>query len=229
MQDLVFFSSLLISGPDAAVFLQGQLTCDINQVTNQFSFGAYCDSRGRMIANFMIKKDGDSFQLILPDSMLNIITLQLKKFSVFSKVTLAIDETPIHDMHVENKKLELIKQGIAFIYPETSLLFTPQMINWEKYGGVSFTKGCYVGQEIVARTQHLGKLKRHLHQFTLNKYLLNTLPAPGTELTNDEKECVGILCDAALEQETLYGLVVVQDNALSAKVHIFGNNITITT
>lgn len=63
-----------------------------------------------------------------------------------------------------------IDNKLAILTEKTSLLFTPQMIELEKLGGVSFDKGCYVGQEIVARTQHLGKLKRHLHRLTLTEH-----------------------------------------------------------
>src|SRR5690606_24488531 len=42
-------------------------------------------------------------------------------------------------------------------------LFVPQMVNFELVGGVSFRKGCYPGQEVVARTQYLGKLKRRMY------------------------------------------------------------------
>ena len=44
--------------------------------------------------------------------------------------------------------------------PATAALWLPQMLNLDLIGGVSFSKGCYVGQEIVARAQHLGRLKR---------------------------------------------------------------------
>ena len=43
--------------------------------------------------------------------------------------------------------------------------FTPQMLNLDLLGAISFTKGCYVGQEIVARTQNLGRIKRRLYRF----------------------------------------------------------------
>jgi folate-binding protein YgfZ len=56
-----------------------------------------------------------------------------------------------------------IEAGIANIGPDTSDSFVPQMINLDRIGGVSFTKGCYVGQEIVARTQHLGRIKRRMY------------------------------------------------------------------
>ncbi len=53
---------------------------------------------------------------------------------------------------------------LVFLQPPTMNLFLPQMLELEKLGGVSFNKGCYVGQEVVARTQHLGQLKRHLQK-----------------------------------------------------------------
>ncbi|AEJ01125.1 folate-binding protein YgfZ [Nitrosomonas sp. Is79A3] len=55
-----------------------------------------------------------------------------------------------------------IQSGIPVILPETQEEFLPQMINLDAFGGISFKKGCYPGQEIVARTQYLGKLKRRM-------------------------------------------------------------------
>jgi folate-binding protein YgfZ len=53
-----------------------------------------------------------------------------------------------------------IADGEPWIVPATAALWLPQMLNLDLIGGVSFSKGCYVGQEIVARAQHLGRLKR---------------------------------------------------------------------
>ena len=55
-----------------------------------------------------------------------------------------------------------IQSGIPVILPETQEEFLPQMINLDAIGGIGFKKGCYPGQEIVARTQYLGKLKRRM-------------------------------------------------------------------
>jgi len=55
-----------------------------------------------------------------------------------------------------------IESGIPVILPETQEMFLPQMVNLDAIGGISFKKGCYPGQEIVARTQYLGKLKRRM-------------------------------------------------------------------
>jgi folate-binding protein YgfZ len=55
-----------------------------------------------------------------------------------------------------------IQAGIPTIYPATSEAFVPQMTNMQVINGVSFKKGCYTGQEVVARMQYLGKLKRRM-------------------------------------------------------------------
>jgi hypothetical protein len=53
-----------------------------------------------------------------------------------------------------------IADGEPWVLPATAALWLPQMLNLDLIGGISFGKGCYVGQEIVARAQHLGRLKR---------------------------------------------------------------------
>lgn len=53
-----------------------------------------------------------------------------------------------------------IQAGIPDVYPATQEAFVPQMLNLDAIGGISFKKGCYTGQEIVARTHYLGKVKR---------------------------------------------------------------------
>lgn len=73
--------------------------------------------------------------------------------------TLAARTTPIRPGAWD---AELIHAGIPTIVPETFEAFTPQMVNLEVLHGVSFQKGCYPGQEVIARTQYLGKVKRRM-------------------------------------------------------------------
>lgn len=73
----------------------------------------------------------------------------------------------------------MIRAGIPTILPATQEAFVPQMVNYELIGGVNFKKGCYPGQEIVARTQYLGKLKRRMY---LGNLSTSTAPQPGDEL-----------------------------------------------
>lgn len=64
-------------------------------------------------------------------------------------------------------RLADVRAGLAQVYAITCELFVPQMLNLDRLGAISFTKGCYTGQEIVARTQHLGRIKRRLLRVAL--------------------------------------------------------------
>ena len=87
-----------------------------------------------------------------------------------------------------------IKAGIPSICPETSGLFVPQMVNLDLIDGVSFNKGCYPGQEIVARMRYLGKLKQRMF---LCHAAAGSLPLPGAGLTAAGKESqIGRVVDA---------------------------------
>ena len=72
-----------------------------------------------------------------------------------------------------------IEAGIPTVYPETSEAFVPQMTNMQVINGVSFQKGCYTGQEVVARMQYLGKLKRRMFKLKINT---NDAVNPGDKL-----------------------------------------------
>lgn len=69
-----------------------------------------------------------------------------------------------------------IMAGIPGVHPETSEAFVPQMANLEIVGGVNFKKGCYPGQEIVARMQYLGRLKQRMYRAHVDS---DALPRPG--------------------------------------------------
>jgi hypothetical protein len=64
-----------------------------------------------------------------------------------------------------------IAAGTPLITAATTEQFVPQMINYELIGGVGFKKGCYPGQEIVARTQYLGKIKRRMYRVNVGANL----------------------------------------------------------
>lgn len=73
-----------------------------------------------------------------------------------------------------------IQEGIPTIYPETSGKFLPHEINLHNLNGISFDKGCYTGQEIIARMHYRGKLKTQLLKTTITEA---TPPERGAELT----------------------------------------------
>ena len=64
-------------------------------------------------------------------------------------------------------RLADIRAGLPQVYAATSEAFVAQMLNLDLLDGISFTKGCYTGQEIIARTQHLGRIKRRLFRLGL--------------------------------------------------------------
>ncbi len=72
-----------------------------------------------------------------------------------------------------------IRAGMPTIYQPTVEAFVPQMINLELINGVSFKKGCYTGQEIVARMHYLGKLKRRMYRIHIES---SEPVSPGTPL-----------------------------------------------
>jgi folate-binding protein YgfZ len=109
--------------------------------------------------------------------------------------------------------------GIPTIYAETSGQFTPQQLNFPEIGGVSFNKGCYIGQEIIARTHYLGKSKSRLYRVSFPG---NNLFLPGTVLLdNDQKTKKGNLIMSAKEQANRYqGLVCLQTQAISHTIRL---------
>lgn len=96
-----------------------------------------------------------------------------------------------------------LRAGIPAILPATQEQFTPQMANLELLGGVSFTKGCYTGQEVVARTQYLGKVKRRLY---LAHIPGNEAPLPGDTLAGTEH---GMIVNAAAAPDGGYDALAV--------------------
>ena len=64
-------------------------------------------------------------------------------------------------------RLANIRAGMPQVYAATSEQFVAQMLNLDLLDAISFTKGCYTGQEIIARTQHLGRIKRRLSRLSL--------------------------------------------------------------
>lgn len=101
--------------------------------------------------------------------------------------------------------------GLPHICKATQEEFTPQMVNYELVGGVSFKKGCYPGQEIVARTQYLGKVKRRMLRLYTETEI--SLPAPGTPIfvaaTDTPDQAIGLVTAAAASPKGGHELLAV--------------------
>ena len=113
-----------------------------------------------------------------------------------------------------------IRAGIPMITPATQEEFVPQMVNLDLIGGVSFTKGCYPGQEIVARMHYRGGLKQRMHLAHLES---DTAPQPGDKLYSPElggQSCGMIVNAAPLPEGGYDALAVIQMSSVEAgQVH----------
>nr|WP_298372544.1 folate-binding protein [uncultured Halomonas sp.] len=93
-------------------------------------------------------------------------------------------------------QLHDIKAGLAWLTAAQQDTYLPQMINWEALGGISFKKGCYTGQEVVARAHFRGQVKKRLIRAQLDG---NLVPEPGTPVCNAEGKRHGEVFIAALD------------------------------
>jgi folate-binding protein YgfZ len=110
-------------------------------------------------------------------------------------------------------ELQSIRAGVATVTAATQESFVPQMLGQEKIGAVSFEKGCYPGQEIVARTQYLGNLKRQLYYGRSDKLL-----DPGDAISNSSTgKTAGTVTNAAPNLDDKWEfLAVLQRDAIEA-------------
>ncbi|OYY48654.1 MAG: hypothetical protein B7Y48_09105 [Methylophilales bacterium 28-44-11] len=81
-----------------------------------------------------------------------------------------------------------VQSGIPEIVPATQEQFVPQMVNLDLLHAINFKKGCYTGQEIVARTHYLGSVKRRTFLMTLSS---KNSPQAGDKLTDEQQNEVG--------------------------------------
>lgn len=110
-----------------------------------------------------------------------------------------------------------IRAGIPTVYDATVEAFVPQMANLQAVEGVSFTKGCYTGQEVVARMQYLGKLKRRMYRVRIES---DEPPRPGQELFaahTASGQGTGRVVSAAPSPEGGYEALVVVEIASAEK------------
>ncbi|WP_339560335.1 folate-binding protein YgfZ [Pseudomonas sp. EA_65y_Pfl1_P113] len=166
---------------------------------------AETDSVARSDALIAIRVSPERAELWVPTEHSEAVHEQLAK---------QLKETDLNDW-----LLGQIRAGIGQVMPQTRELFIPQMLNLQAVGAVSFKKGCYTGQEIVARMQYLGKLKRRLYRLSLNTA---EMPEPGTPLFSpSHNSSIGEVVIAAKADQNVELLAVLQAEAAdSGDVHL---------
>ncbi|MEQ1801743.1 MAG: folate-binding protein [Gammaproteobacteria bacterium] len=105
-------------------------------------------------------------------------------------------------------RLSDIRAGLPAVVAATTGEFVPQMVNLDLLGGISFTKGCYTGQEIVARMKYLGRVKRRMLRFGTP----GDAPAPGAQLYASRGAVGQVVTSAPAESGSEFLAVVVVDD-----------------
>lgn len=154
-------STVKVTGQDAADFLQGQLTNDIRRLRKDPEMlAAWCNPKGRVIWFGTVWPIESGFGLSVPADMAEAIVKRLTMFRFRSKVAFeVVDEGRTVD------PAYLVEHGYPYIGPSQCEQFTPHMLNLDQLHAISYEKGCYTGQEIVARTHYKGATKRRSLRF----------------------------------------------------------------
>ena len=117
-----------------------------------------------------------------------------------------------------------VLSGIPRITLNTKDLFVPQMLNFDLIGAVDFKKGCYPGQEIVARSQYLGTIKRRLKLGSFEPNSSGLIISPGTEVfmqSDQDQPCGVVVLSSFDKQQNKYYLQLELNNSASQSPIIF--------
>jgi hypothetical protein len=125
----------------------------------------------------------------LPAELAEHVVQRLTMFRFRSKVEFEIREANAEELadggssrSLEEWRLEQLRAGVPEIFGAQSEQFTPHMLNLDLLDAVSLDKGCYTGQEIIARTHYRGATKRRLHRFESSEPV-----SPGDKVSEGER------------------------------------------
>lgn len=271
---LTGYSLVRISGAERTDFLQGQLTQDLDRVTNERSrVAGWASAKGRLLMVTQLMAWQESYYLPVPTDISETLIRRFRMFVLRAKVDVELSDLPVIGLlglEAEKRQnigglildekpgatasndeicisriigdpsrawligeeqrtrtiidaetlpqsgdqaweLRNIQAGLPVINQATSEAFVPQMVNLDLIGGINFTKGCYVGQEIVARTQNLGRIKRRMYRFGVNSTLSIS---PGSNLYGPESSSGKIVATAKSESGTeLLAVIPIKESA----------------
>jgi hypothetical protein len=155
--------ALRVTGPDAARFLQGQLSADIEKLSpGEKTLAGLHNPQGRVVALFDLTRiSAEEFSAVLPRELLAAVAARLRKYVLRAKVRL--EETEVAAPVAA--ELGELRRGLPQVYAATSEAFVAQMLNLDLLGAISFDKGCYTGQEVIARAHYRGRVKRRMQRW----------------------------------------------------------------
>ena len=177
------YKTISVSGSDAFEFLQNLLTNDVTLLeTKTEIFAALCNPKGRVIWFGTVNTTETGYAMSVATDLAEDIVQRLTMFRFRSKVEFTIEEGGTVDAEL------LITNGYPFIGAAQSELFTPHMLNLDLLGAVSVDKGCYPGQEVVARTHFRGATKRRLMRFESSNPV-----SPGDKVSDGDRDIGEVL------------------------------------
>lgn len=175
------FAQLTIQGEDAEKFLQGQLTCDVTKLGLSYQAAAIGNLKGRIEFGIWIKKQAEKhYDVVISADCSEDLKAHLNKYGAFSKFdtstpvpiypcVLADMPTFSHKADHDNAKDTQdwmqcsLATGNYWIVAATQGEFQPQELRLHQRGGMDYDKGCYLGQEVMARIYFKSAPKAFLH------------------------------------------------------------------
>ena len=155
-------TSLFVQGTQAAEFLQGQITIDAEKISNKdFKPACICNNKGRVMATFWIKKQENGFRVAILEELCASFEEHMNKYIPFFDAQLKKVERDNLKKELDSTEWMkfLVNKGIVEVNKHTSSKFTPHELNYQNNELIDFSKGCFNGQEVIARMEYRGKLK----------------------------------------------------------------------
>lgn len=246
---LTHLDTVVIDGPDAVAFAQAQFTHDVEDMGgHSWHPGAWCDPRGRALVVMLARRCENGLVLAVPTAQVELLLARLPLFAIGRKVEIrhgsgvcgrfcaaGEDGELVHDparaVRVDDGSCGRDEDALwrwqqadlanrfPWLGPETSGRHLPQSLGLEQLGGLSFGKGCFPGQEVIARVHYLGKVKYRTVEVSFAG--VRGL-APGRLLRSKDDSRVGELL-WGLEREAGVTALAVVDSDLADGVEIFAD------
>ncbi|MBU6199038.1 MAG: folate-binding protein [Xanthomonadaceae bacterium] len=208
---------LELAGADAAVFAHAQFSNDVLALPDgHWQWNAWLSAQGRVRAFFrLLRTNATHLTLTLRGGDASWMRAELARFVFRARVQIAVG-----DGAAQPATLADIRAGLPEIGVELRDQLLPQWIGLDRLGAISVRKGCYPGQEIVARLHFKGGNKRSLYRLCWRGG--DALPRPGTPLRDDNAAEAGLIVMAAraIEDGHLEALATLSDAAADAPLQL---------
>ena len=275
-------AAIRVSGKDNKKFLQGQLTNDIEKLSDRYMNASYCTHQGKVIVNIQVFLSEYDVILLLSKSLCKYFIEKISKYILMSDVKFEVyDEVTalwslgdrakelMREYKIEEDKLcsriseseYMINMSMdstcqiryvnldsseasKFEYNElsgtqTCLIdlfrlhtrlktdniekFIPQVLNSDELDTVSYKKGCYTGQEVIARTHYLGNVKKHTYLVTIDTPTNNE-----TNVVNSDGESVGeLIGETFIYKEVTLSHCILRDSSDFSDLFIKDNVVSV--